>query len=140
MTFEEHLATCKRPDGSFDLAAAEAARAAELAATPEAIADLAGKAAHDERVAYERAQGERRRKQFAAGFEQLRLLDLEVLIPLGDGTAVPLRLMNEERIRIRGDLATENFLKHSRAFDAEMTFWRSARSLLPPGGTIGDLA
>jgi len=140
MTFEEHVAHHRRADGGYDLGAAESARAAEIAASPGAVDELARKAAHDERVTFERRAGEHRRKQFTQGFEQLALLDLEVLIPIGDGIVVPLGDMNEERIRIREDLANENFLKHSRAYDAESTFWRQARRLLPPGGSVGDIA
>lgn len=141
MTFDEHVRQHIGPDGQADLNAAEKARAAELAATPEAVADLAAKAASDERRQWESQNSGKLRKQFAGGFEQLTLggLDLDLFVQLGDSVAVRLGEMNEERIRIREDLRTDFHLREARAYDAEMTFWRNARRLLPPGGTIDDV-
>lgn len=133
MTFDEHVQQHKQPDGTFDLDAAEAARAAELAGSP----DLAEKAAKTERRAWESANRDRLHKQF----HQPALspsLELDVKVPLGDNTAVELGDMNQVRIQIRKDLATRNHLNHTRAYDAEMTFWLDTEKLLPPGGTLGD--
>jgi hypothetical protein len=142
MTFDEHVRRHTTGKGEVDLNAAERARAAELAATPEIVAELAAKAARDERRQWESQNSGKLRKQFAGGFEQLTLggLDLDLFVQLGENVAVRLGEMNEERIRIREDLRTDFHLKEARAYDAEMTFWRNARRMLPPGGTIGDIS
>lgn len=142
MTFDEHVRRHTAPDGEVDLGAAEKDRAAELATTPEVVAELAAKAARDERRQWESQNSGKLRKQFAGGFEQLTLggLDLDLFVQLGENVAVRLGEMNEERIRIREDLRTDFHLKESRAYDAEMTFWRNARRMLPLGGTIGEIS
>lgn len=137
MTFEEHLEGHRRPDGSYDLAAAEQDRAAELAADPEQIDQLAHKAAKNERAAWERRNSERLRKQF--GWSALSPeLELDALVPLGDGYPVPFGEMNRERIQLRKDFRTKGHLDEIRAYDAEMTHWLQTEPQLNPGETIAE--
>lgn len=136
MTFDEHVQRHKLPDDTYDLDAAEADRAAELAKSGPDVATLAAKAAKQERRNWESRNREALHKQFTQAALSPEL-ELDVLVPLGDSVAVELRDMDQVRIQIRKDLATDNFLRHSRSYDAEMTFWRNTERLLPPGGTIG---
>lgn len=140
MTFEDHLELHRLPDGGYDLAGAEEARAKELAASDADMERLAVKAARQERSAWEKRNTAELRKQFTQGTLNLGVLDLKVLVPLGDNVAVELGAMDEGRIRIREDLRTGHHLHEIRAYDAEMTFWRNVRGLLPPGGTVEDVA
>lgn len=140
MTFQDHLENNRQGDG-YHLDGAEADRAAELAADPGAQHELAKKAAHAERLAYEAGNRERLHAEFKAGQQAFDLgtLDTAVLVPLGDSVAVPLGEMNAERIRLRKDLRTKKHLDESEAFKREMEFWYAAEHLLPPGGSIEDI-
>ncbi len=135
MTFEEHLKDHRNDDGSYDLSATEAARADELAQEPEEIAKLAAKAAKQERAAWERSETASLRKQFMQPALAPEL-ELDVLVPLGDSTAVRYGEMNHVRIRLRKDLRLKVHLDESRAFDAEMTHWLQTEPLLNDGETI----
>lgn len=137
-TFADHVERTRRTDGEYDAAAAEQSRAAELAQSPDAIESLAHKAAAAERAKWERENGEHLRKQYS----QLTLegLDLDALVPLGNSTFVEMRDMDEPRIRTRVDLRTDVHIRELDAFAREVEFWRRMQSLLPPGGTIGDIA
>lgn len=137
MTFEEHLANHRNDDGSYDLAAAEQARADEIARTPGELAALAAKAAKQERAAWERKETNNLRKQFLQPALSSEL-ELEVMVPLGDSVAVRYGDMDHKRIRLRKDLRTKVHLDESRAFDAEMTHWMQTEQLLDDGQTVGQ--
>jgi len=135
MSFEDHLESTKNGDGSYDLAAAQAARVEEILGNDEEREALARKSAQQERARWESNETKLLRKQFV----QQPLspdLDMDVKVPLGDDTAVRLGEMNRERIRIRKDLRTQHHLHEIRAFDTEMTFWQSTESVLGPDDTI----
>jgi hypothetical protein len=141
MTFDDHVRQHITGDGSYDIAAAEAARVAELLATPDAIEELARKVASDERSKWETRARDHLRSQFKAGFVQdsLFALDLDALVPLGDSVAVELGDMNEERIRIRKDIRTRVHLREGDAYAREMEFWFAVEAIIPPGGTVRDI-
>lgn len=141
MTFDEHLAATRRADGTHDLAAAEQARYLELAQSPHILDELAHKAASAERRAWESQNREHLAAQFKIGQGEFTFdLDLDAKVPLGDSIVVSLRDMNHERIRLRKDLRTRKHIDENRAYDREMSFWYAAEAMLPPGGTIGDIA
>lgn len=137
MTFEEHLNRHRTADGEYDLAAAEKARADELRSMPEALDDLADKAANAERRRWESSNRDHLRKQFLAG--QGSFADMDARVPLGDSVVVRLGDMNHDRIRIRKDLRTRTHLDENRAYDAEMTYWLDRERRLGPGETLDDL-
>jgi hypothetical protein len=137
MTFEEHLADHRNDDGSYDLAGAEDARAKELAEDPGAIESLARKAAKQERARWESQETTKLRKQFIQAALSPEL-ELDVMVPLGESTAVRYGEMNHDRIRLRKDLRTKVHLDEIRAFDAEMTHWLQTEPLLEDGETIAD--
>lgn len=140
MTFDEHVRQHCTGPGEYDIAAAEDSRVAELMASPDALEDLARKAASDERHKWETRESEHLRSQFKAGFVQGALaLDLDVLVPIGDSVAIELGDMNIERIRIRKDIRTKVHLRESDAYGREMEFWFAVESIIPPGGTIRDI-
>lgn len=137
MTFEEHLESFRNADGTYDLAGAEQARAAELASDPGVMAKLAAKAAKHERSEWEKKETANLRKQF----EQPALspeLELDVKVPLGDSIAVAYGDMNHVRIRLRKDLRTKVHINENRAFDAEITHWMHTETLLDAGQTIAE--
>lgn len=137
MTFDEHVQQHRNSDGTYDLAAAEQARADELEQEPGEMARLAKKAAQQERSTWEKSETANLRKQFAQPALS-PALELEVKVPLGDGIAVELGDMNHDRIRVREDLRTDHHLHEIRAYDAEMTFWQQTRRLLPPDTTVRE--
>jgi hypothetical protein len=140
MTFAEHLQDHRDGDGNYDLDATEDARAKELAAelaSPEAIESLTRKAAKQERAGWESANNARSRKQY---FQPALSpdLELEVLVLLGDSTAVAYGDMNRQRIQTRKDLRTKSHLDEIRAYDIEMTHWMQTEVLLDDGETIHE--
>jgi len=137
VTFEEHLEHYRDADGNYDLAAAEEARAHELAESEEEIANLAIKAAKQERAAWERNETANLRKQFMQQALSPEL-ELEVKVPLGDSIAVQYGEMNHVRIRLRKDLRTKTHLDENRAFDTEITHWMQTETLLSDGESIGE--
>lgn len=137
MTFEEHLANHRNADGSFDTAAAEADLAAEYAGDPQAVSDLAKKAASADRRRWESSNRGHLRKQWTA--RQGTLLDLDAMVPLGDNTVVTLGSMNQDRIQIRKDLVTKSHIDHLSAFTSEMEFWMHWRDLMDPTDTLSDI-
>lgn len=137
MTFEEHVAGHRRDDGTYDLAAAEQARAADIAADPGAITHLAAKAAKQERAAWERTETANLRKLFLQAALSPEL-ELEVKVPLGGSDAVDYGDMDHKRIRLRKDLRTKFHLDENRAFDAEITHWMHTERLLADGETIAE--
>jgi hypothetical protein len=137
MRFEKHLGNYRNDDGSYDLNAAESARAQELAQTPGEIDKLAAKAAKQERAAWERNETASLRKQFAQPALSPEL-ELTVKVPLGDSVAVEYGDMDHKRIRLRKDLRTKVHLDEGRTFDAEMTHWMRTEQLLNDGETIRE--
>lgn len=137
MTFEEHLQNHRRADGTYDLDAAEEDRRYEIESTPGEVVKLAAKAAKQEREAYVNQQTAKLRKQF----EQPALsasLELDVMVPLGEGNVCPFGEMNHIRIRTRRDLRVEVHLREIRAFDAELTHWLHTEALLDDGETVAE--
>jgi hypothetical protein len=137
MNFDEHLANHRNADGSYDLDAAEEDRRYEIETNPAEMVKLAAKAAKQERAAWQSNESQNLRKQF----EQPALspdLELDIKVPLGNGTVVRLGEMNPVRITIRKDMRTKTHLNEIRAFDAEMTHWLHTEPLLNNGETIED--
>lgn len=141
MTFDEHVRQHVTADGGFDIAAAEEARCAELLASPDALEDLARKAASDERRKWEARESEHLRNQFKAGFpaQGVLALDLDALVPLGESVSVELGEMTAPRIQTRKDIRTRTHLRESDAYGREMEFWYEVETLIPPGGTVRDI-
>lgn len=137
MTFEEHLEKTRRDDGTYDLYAAEKALAEELAQTPGEVERLAAKAAHADRLKWEKRERENLGKQM----QQSALspeLELDVKVQIGESTVVDYGEMNHQRIQLRKDLRTKVHLDENRAFDAEMTHWMQTEQLLGDGETIAE--
>jgi hypothetical protein len=137
VNFADHLENHRRADGGYDLDAAEEDRRFEIETSPEEQRKLAAKAAHQEREAYVSAETAKLRKQL----EQPALspsLELDVMVPLGDGTVVPFGEMNLVRIRTRKDMRIQSHLRELRAFEAEMTHWLGTEQLLSGDETIED--
>ena len=139
MTFEEHLENHRNDDGSYDLDAAEEARAEEIRATytDDDLARLAGKTAKKERSDWLNRETEHFRKQML----QPALspdLELGTKVPLGASIAVDYGDMDHKRIRLRRDLRTKIHRDEFRAFDAEMTHWDQTDPLLDDGETIAE--
>ena len=138
MTFEEHLANHHNADGSFNTAAAEADLATELAANPDALEDLARKAAASERRRWEASNTQHLRKQWE-GRQGTLDIDLEAMVPLGDSIVMPLGRMDLARIGIRKDNRTKTHLDENDAYAREMEFWLHWQTLLmDPSDTIAD--
>lgn len=137
MRFEEHLENFRGENGDYDLAAAERARAEEIANDPGVIDHLAAKAAKQERAAWERTETANLRKQFSQPALSPEL-ELEVKVPLGESVAVAYGDMDHKRIRLRKDLRTKVHLDENRAFDAELTHWMRTEQLLNDGQTIRE--
>lgn len=135
MTFEEHLENNRNADGSYDLDGAEEDRRHEIETNPEETTKLAAKLAKQEREAYLRQETTKLREQF----KQPALspsLELDVIVPLGNGMVVRFGDMNHIRIRSRKDMRTQTHINEIRAFDAEMTHWLHTESLLNDGETV----
>lgn len=135
MSYADHIEPHRRADGSYDFDAAEKDWQREMEASPRLVVRLIAKAAHQDREAYLRQETSRLRKQF----EQPALspaLELDVMVPLGDGTGVRLGDMNEIRIRARKDMRVRTHLHELRAFEAEMTHWLHTEPLLKGDETI----
>ncbi|HEY3435958.1 MAG TPA: hypothetical protein VGK41_09925 [Solirubrobacterales bacterium] len=137
MNFEEHLDNHRRSDGTYDLDAAEEDRRHEVETNPREIVRLAAKIAKQERAAWQSQETANLRKQFEQPALSPRL-ELDVRVPLGDGTVVRLGDMNQDRITARKDMRIKSHLDEIRAYDAEMTHWLHTEPLLDPGETIED--
>lgn len=137
MNFDEHLSNHRNTDGSYDLDGAEEDRRFEIETNPAEVVKLAAKVAKQERIAWQSTESQNLRKQF----EQPALspsLELDVKVPLGNGTVVRLGDMNHVRITIRKDMRIKTHLDEIRAFDAEMSHWLHTEPLLDSGETIED--
>jgi hypothetical protein len=137
VTFEEHLNNFRSTDGTYDLNAAEVARAKEIETTPGAIAALAAKAAKQERRSWESTETANLRKQFSQPALSPEL-ELDLKVPIGKSRAVDYGDMNHDRIRLRKDLRTKVHIDENRAFDAEVTHWMHTEKLLNNGETIAE--
>jgi hypothetical protein len=137
MSFDEYVLNHRRSDGSFDLDAAEEDRRFELESNPQELLRLASKVAHQERVAWTNRETASLRKQFAQPALS-PALELDVMVPIGDGTVVKFGDMNRNRISIRKDMRLRVHLDETRAFEAEMTHWLHTEELLKGGESIGD--
>lgn len=137
MTFEEHLENHRNADGSYDLDAAEEDRRYELETDPAEITKLAAKVAKQERAAWQSQETAKLRQQFKQPALSASL-ELDVKVPIGDGTVVRFGDMNHVRIRSRKDMRTQIHIDEIRAFDAEMTHWLHTEQLLNDGERIED--
>lgn len=137
MNFAEHLELNRRPDGAYDLDAAEKGRRLDLETNPAELARLAARVAASERDAWQRQETASLRKQFTQP-PLSPSLELDVKVPLGDSTAVRLGEMTAARIRTRKDMRVKTHMDELRAFDAEMTHWLGTESLLRDGETVQD--
>lgn len=136
-SFDEHVMNHRRPDGSYDLDAAEEAFRLALRNDPGALMKYADRAARQERRSWTDKETATLRKQFA----QPALspgLELDAMVPLGDGTAVRFGDMNRERIATRKEMRLRVHLDELRTFETEMTFWRRAEVLLEGDETVED--
>jgi hypothetical protein len=137
MSFDEHLENHRRPDGSFDLDAAEEDCRFALENNPQELLKFAAKAAHQERVSWVNKETTNLRKQLAQPALSPSL-ELDVMVPIGDGTVVRFGDMTRDRIALRKDMRLRVHLDETRAFEAEMTHWLHTEELLIGGESIGD--
>lgn len=136
--FDEHVLNHRRPDGSYDLDAAEEAFRLALENDPAALQQYAARAARADRRAWTDRETASLRKQFAQPALS-PALELDAMVPLGDGTAVRFGDMNRARIAARKEMRLRVHLDESRTFEAEMTFWRRAEVLIEGDETIEDV-
>ena len=137
MSFDEHVLNHRRPDGSYDLDAAEESFRLALESDTEALLKYVARTARQERRSWTDRETSNLRKQFA----QPALspgLELNAMVPLGDGTAVRFGDMNRARISARKDMRLRVHLDELRTFETEMTFWRRAEVLIEGDETIED--
>lgn len=137
MSFDEHVLNHRRPDGSYDLDAAEESFRLALESDTEALLKYVARTARQERRSWTDRETSNLRKQFA----QPALspgLELDAMVPLGDGTAVRFGDMNRARITARKEMRLRVHLDELRTFETEMTFWRRAEVLIEGDETIED--
>jgi hypothetical protein len=135
MNFADHVWNHRNTDGSYDLDAAEQDRLAEITSSPQEVAKLAAKAAKQERSAWMSQETAALRRQFAQPALSPSL-ELDVMVPLGNGTAVRLGDMNRVRIAIRRDMRRRAHEDEVRAYAAEVTHWEKTEQLLKSGETV----
>lgn len=135
MNFADHVWNHQNADGSYDLDGAERDRLAEIAANPSEVAKLAAKAAKQERSAWMSQETAALRRQFAQPALSPSL-ELDVMVPLGNGTAVRLGDMNLARIFLRRDMRRRAHEDEVRAYAAEVTHWEKTEQLLKGGETV----
>lgn len=136
MTFEEHLEATKDENGIMHLDEAERARADELSKRPDRA--MAEKAAHAERMAWEKRHGQIYRKQI----EQPALspeFDRELKVKVGGNDVALYGEMNLERIRSRMDSRTAVHVREIRAFEKEWEHWNQWTQVLRPDQSIDDV-
>lgn len=136
-SFDEHVMNHRRPDGSYDLDAAEEDFRHVLENDPAALLRYAARTARQERRSWTDKETSALRKQLAQPALS-PALELNAMVPLGDGTAVRFGDMNRARISARKDMRLRVHLDELRTFEAEMTFWRRAEALLEGDETIQD--
>jgi hypothetical protein len=135
VNFADHVWNHRNADGSYDLEAAELDRALDITGTPQEVAKLAAKAAKQERSAWMSQETASLRRQFAQPALSPEL-ELDVMVPLGNGTAVRLGDMNRVRISIRRDMRRRTHEDEVRAYAAEVTHWEKTEQLLQSGETV----
>lgn len=135
MNFVDHVLNHRRADGTYDLDAAETDRWAEITVSPDEVSKLAKKAAKQERAAWMNQETAALRRQFAQPALSPSL-ELDVMVPLGNGTAVRLGDMNRVRIAIRRDMRRRAHDDEVRAYAAEVTHWEKTEQLLKSGETV----
>lgn len=136
-SFEEHLMNHRRPDGSYDLDAAEEDFRYALERDPAALLKYAARTARQERRTWTDKETSTLRKQFAQP-ALTPALELDVMVPLGDGTAVRFGDMNRARITARKEMRLRVHLDELRAFETEATFWQRVEQLIEGDETIED--
>lgn len=135
MNFDDHVFNHQRPDGRFDLDAAEEDFRHELESSPREFVKYVARVARSERKSWTDRETANLRKQFL----QRALspsLELDAIVPLGDGTVVRLGDMNHERIEMRRDMRRRAHDDETRAYAAEVAFWERVEQLLVSGETI----
>jgi hypothetical protein len=136
-TFDEHVMNHRRPDGSYDLDAAEESLKLSLRNDPGALMKYADRAARSERKTWTDRETSALRKQFSQPALS-PALELDAMVPLGDGTAVRFGDMNRGRIAARKEMRLRVHLDELRAFETETTFWRRVEVLIEGDETIED--
>lgn len=136
-SFDEHVLNHRRPDGSYDLDAAEEDFRHALEGDPGELLRYAARTARQERRTWTDKETSTLRKQFAQPALS-PALELDSMVPLGDGTAVRFGDMNRARIAARKEMRLRVHLDELRTFEAEMSFWRRAEVLLEGDETIED--
>lgn len=137
MSFADHLWNHPNADGGFDLDAAEEDFRFELENSPAELLKYAARAARSERKTWTDQQTANLRKQFLQPALS-PALELDAMVPLGDGTVVRLGDMNLERILMRRDMRRRAHEDETRAFVAEVAFWERVEQLLRRGETVED--
>lgn len=135
MNFADHVWNHRKADGSYDLDAAEQDRAQDITGAPQEVAKLAKKAAKQERSTWMNQETANLRRQFAQP-ALAPSLELDVLVPLGNGTAVRLGEMDHPRIAMRRDMRRRAHEDEWRAYRAEVTHWEKTEQLLQAGETV----
>jgi len=135
MNFADHVWNHRNTDGSYDLDAAEQDRLAEITSSPHEVAKLAAKAAKQERSAWLSQETAALRRQFAQPALSPSL-ELDVMVPLGNGTAVRLGDMTRVRIAIRRDMRRRAHDDEVRAYAAEVAHWERTEQFLQSGETV----
>lgn len=136
-SFEEHLMNHRRPDGRYDLDAAEEDFRFALESDPSALLKFAARTARQERKSWTDKETAELRKQFAQPALS-PALELDAMVPLGDGTVVRLGDMNRERITARKEMRLRVHLDELRAFEAEESFWSKVEALIEGDETVED--
>ena len=135
MNFDDHVFNHQRADGTFDLDAAEEDFRHELENTPSELLKYAARAARSERKSWTDRETAHLRQQFLQPALS-PLLELDAMVPLGDGTVVRLGDMNLGRITMRRDMRRRAHDDETRAYVAEVAFWERIEQLLQSGETI----
>lgn len=135
MNFDDHVFNHQRADGSFDLDAAEEDFRYELESSPAELLKYAARAARQERRSWTDRETSHLRQQFLQPALS-PLLELDAMVPLGDGTVVRLGDMNQGRIAMRRDMRRRAHDDESRAYVAEVAFWERVEQLLQSGETV----
>lgn len=136
-SFDEHVMNHRRPDGSYDLDAAEEDFRFSLENDTAALLKYAARTARQERRSWTDKETATLRKQFAQAALSPSL-ELDAMVPLGDGTAVRFGDMDQVRIAARKDMRRRSHADETRAFEAEMAFWSNVEFLIEGDETIED--
>jgi len=135
VNFDDHVFNHQRADGSFDLDAAEEDFRHELESSPSELLKYAARAARSERKAWTDRETQNLRKQMLQPALS-PALELDAMVPLGDGTVVRLGDMTHSRIAMRRDMRRRAHEDETRAYAAEIAFWERVEQLLQRGETV----